>query len=159
MLPSTEPLAERFSELRPSGLRFSEDALVEEQQDHGFAVLVATLSDGSSAYQDDWVGGAAPFWPRLGDYLRRSGLWVAGLRVKFRSQWLAPVPAGRDSYYFRRGVAARLMGGPVEHFVVVGSGRPDCLVHRVRLPDLAVEYSEVRKVVEDDDGALLLRPG
>lgn len=139
-------------------LRFTEDALVEEQQDHGFAVLVASLSDGTSAYQDDWVGGAAPFWLRLGEHVHSLSLRIINLRVKFRSQWLAPVPANQSSYYFCRGIAARLSGGPVEHFVVVGTGYPDCLVHKISLPNLTIDYSEIRRITSDDreKGTILL---
>lgn len=130
-------------------LRFAEDEVVQEQQDYGFAVLVVTLSDGRVVYQDDWVGAVEPTWVRLTRYLRQERLGIRRLRVKFRNEWLCPLPDDADAYYFARGVARDMSGG-LEHFLVLGAGSPCCRVCRVDSPALLVRWWETRSVCADE---------
>ena len=131
-------------------LRFTEDCVVEAQQDHGHAVFVARLSDGSVVYQDDWLDKVQePTLIRLATYLRASDLRLVGLSIKFQTEWFCPLPDNAPAYYFAKGIGA-MMGGPVQSFVVLGSGWPETRVYQCSTPDLMLMYSEMRLVDEND---------
>lgn len=132
------------------GLCFTEDDFVKEK-----CVWLATLSDGSVVYQDDYrPDEVEPIaWLRLADYIRETGLKIDRLEIKFWTHIEEAAPAGSAGYYWIKGVEAFQGVDRTYNYYVVGSvaeGDDFMSVTKWLVPEiLPVEY-EVRKIPVED---------
>jgi hypothetical protein len=133
-------------------LAFSEDDWVLELQDAGRAIWVASLSDGRKVYQDDGRPGLPQSgdssWQRLRRFLSKTQLSIVWLVLKFRTEWLCPLPTNARGYYYSQGVFA-LVGGPTWKTVVLGWADDRLHVVTVAVPELEVAVQDVRPITED----------
>lgn len=143
-----------MSSTRPSPLfeplTWSEDDWVRDLQDNGKAVWVATLTDGRRVYADDgrWPDRPNSAWSRLQAYLAAADQGISSLVIKFRTEWLKPVPDHQSAYWLSHGVGA-FVGELAHHFLAVGyvgENSTRLRVVRVAVPELLVLTEEDRSV-------------
>lgn len=132
------------------------DEFIRDFQEN-YTMWIATLSDGTVVYQDDWkpnVDKAA--WLRLKDYCEAKGLHVVELRAQFRDH-AEYIPSGADGYSFKFGVGAE-WGGETRQQYVLGYVVGDTL-HKVvyKVPELIVELEKNAKI-DPSDISLIMKP-
>lgn len=102
---------------------------------------VATLSDGTTAYQDDGRPGLdeRSAWVRLRRHCLETGVRVTGISLRFRSRTVVAAPEGAAAYFFRKNIVGFASGGANQHCYLVGwqeePGGPVKVV-RWRVPEL-----------------------
>ena len=112
-------------------------------------IWIATLADNTKVYQDDNRPGVSPSsaWIRLGNYLRRNVLGIAGMALKFRSH-IEILPQNAAGYYLARGILGH-PGSPNKHFLVAGFQAEDKVICRwFKTPELIVMREVVKSLAE-----------
>lgn len=84
-------------------------------------IWIASLSDGSTVYQDDGRPGEEPpsAWERLGQHCKDGNLHITGMKIKNRSH-VEVVGTGGDGYYFCKCAGKFMFGDDTNHSFIVG---------------------------------------
>jgi YHS domain-containing protein len=113
-------------------------------------IWIATLSDGSTVYQDDDRPGEEPAsaWERLGLHCKNKGLYITGMKIKNRSH-VEVVEKGGDGYYFCKCVGKFMFGDQTSHSFIIGTLKHNVLkVRKWNLPEIIPDEFETRNPAE-----------
>lgn len=131
------------------------------QTDRKSAIWFAEMSDGSTIYMDDGRPGAEPHsaWIRLGILVRRNGLSIKRLGLRFRSNILSDIlPSDAEGYYFRRAALGQLTDTETLEFMLVGSLTGELVsIQKWKVPELVLMETESRPA-NDQDPSLIRNP-
>ena len=113
-------------------------------------IWIATLSDGSTVYQDDDRPGEEPSsaWERLGLHCKNNNLHITGMKIKNRSH-VEVVGEGGDGYYFCKCAGKFMFGDKTNHSFIIGVLENGALkVRRWSLPEIIPDELENRNPAE-----------
>ena len=81
-------------------------------------IWIASLSDGTTVFQDDDRSGANPpsAWLRLKDYCEAEDTYINELKIKFRSHTIS-IPRS-EGYHFIKGIACMVGFDPEDFFII-----------------------------------------
>lgn len=115
-------------------------------------IWVASLSDGTTVYQDDDRPGLEPIaWFRLKKYVYENNLDIIGLKIKFRShiETILSENERYDGVFFKRGVLA-FCGQETRHLYIVGGVKDGIIYSETwKIPEILLEEKENR-ILEDE---------
>lgn len=111
---------------------------------------VVHLSDGNKVFQDDGRPGIKPAsaWIRLGNYIRRNGIYITNMKLQFRSN-VVGIGEDADGYFFCQSVARTNITPVTAGFYLAGTLRDGILqVAKYKVPELVLVKEEKRNPAE-----------
>ncbi len=115
-----------------------EDSFLDEK-----TIWIATLSDGSTVFQDDDREGDfhPSAWIRLKDHCDSKGVYIDSLSIRFRDHKVE-VPKA-EAYHFIKAVGC-MVGFAEEHFFIVSLLKQDKLTRNwYKVPEIVIDESSV----------------
>ena len=111
--------------------------------DSGRALWKAELSDGSVFIEQ--IDGT---WHMLIDKIKQERLCITNLRIQFRNEICAPLPANSKGYFLRYASLGILNMSSQMRFLIIGYLKEDDTIQcfKVKIPELMIIEEDIRTV-------------
>ena len=138
------------------------------KQEDGFLknkpIWFVDLNNQERIFMDDGRPGVDPYqaWIRLKNYIRKNGLHIVRMYIKFRSHIECTLPENADGYFFKQKAVGNVSSGQTFNYMLIGYLEGDFVyIEEWKTPELIQTNTEKRTIddIKDEPNCLILNNG